>query len=176
MRLQDAEYKWSASKVISAHYWYHNADRDIQPPIGQVNSQDNQQDRNHRLSVRYQDISRLGFLSLYGGYVNDVIVFDGSRGTVARWISGARHELTFANGTRVQAGAEWNHITGWIPNYPGGEAKEDRYDFTAAAQQDIGTRLSLAVNFRQPVVTGFNAPFLPYVAPTICCSGANSTS
>jgi vitamin B12 transporter len=160
--LQDIEYRFSASKTISTHYWYHDANRDIQPPVGQANSQDHQQDRNHRLSVRYLDRSRLGLLSLYGGYVNDVIVYDGSRGTVARWITGGRHEVTVAGNTHLQVGAEWNHITGWIPNYPGGEAKEDRYDFTAAAQQDIGTRLSVAINLRQPVVSGFNAPFLPY--------------
>ncbi|HEV8515347.1 MAG TPA: TonB-dependent receptor [Cyclobacteriaceae bacterium] len=161
--LQDVEYRWSSAKTISLHYWYHDADRDIQPSIGQQNSQDNQQDRSHRLSIRYQSNSRLGLLSLNGGYVKDEIVYNGSASNVIRWISGAKHEFAFAKSFHTQVGAEWNHIIGNIPNYENGQAKEDRYDFTASIQKNISERFSVAVNLRQPVVSGFNAPFLPYL-------------
>jgi vitamin B12 transporter len=160
--LQDVEYRFSSAKTISLHYWYHDADRDIQPTIGQSNSQDNQQDRNQRLSIRYQSNSRLGLLSLNGGYVNDVIVYDGSTSDVIRWIGKARHEFLFKT-FHTQVGAEWNHIIGNIPNYENGHAQEDRYDFTASVQKNISERFSIAVNLRQPVVSGFSAPFLPYL-------------
>ncbi len=160
--LQDVEYRWSTAKTLSLHYWYHDADRQIQPTIGQYNSVDNQQDRNQRLSIRYQSHSRLGLLSLNSGYVNDVIVYDGSASTVIRWISSARHEFVFLKTFHAQTGAEWNHIIGNIPNYQNGHAQEDRYDFTSSIQKNITDRISIAVNLRQPVVSGFNAPFLPY--------------
>jgi vitamin B12 transporter len=161
--LQDVEYRWSSAKTISLHYWYHDADRDIQPTIGQFNSQDNQQDKNHRLSIRYQNNNQYGLFSIYGGYINDVIVYDGSQSSVIRWISGAKHEFNFVKKIHAQVGAEWNHIIGLIPNYQNGKAQEDRYDFTSSFQKNISDRLSLALNFRQPVVSGFNAPFLPYL-------------
>jgi vitamin B12 transporter len=161
--LQDAEYRWSSAKTLSLHYWYHDADREIQPTIGQYNSQDNQQDRNHRLSIQYQSNSRLGLLLLNGGYINDEIVYNGSASDVIRWISSAKHEFVFAKTFHTQVGAEWNHIIGNIPNYENGQAKEDRYDFTASIQKNISKRISVAVNLRQPVVSGFSAPFLPYL-------------
>ncbi|MBS1559068.1 MAG: TonB-dependent receptor [Bacteroidetes bacterium] len=160
--LQDIEYKWSESKIIRAHYWYHNADRQIQPTIGQQNATDNQQDQNHRLSIQYQSFSRYGLLSVKGGYVNDVIIYNGSPGGVIRWISGVQHERVWGKSFHVQTGAEWNHIIGNIPNYLNGQAQEDRYDFISSFQKKMGERLSVNVNLRQPVVSGFNAPFLPY--------------
>ncbi|HYI78122.1 MAG TPA: TonB-dependent receptor, partial [Chryseolinea sp.] len=38
-----------------------------------------------------------------------------------------------------------------------------RFDFTASFQKNIRERLSLALNFRQPLVSGFSAPFLPFL-------------
>jgi iron complex outermembrane receptor protein len=161
--LQDIEYKFTEGKSLGIHYWYHNADRQIQPAIGQYNSSDTQQDRNHRLSIHYQSHSQFGLLSLNGGYIDDVIVFNGSGSDVTRWISKAKHEFVFAQTFHAQVSAEWNHIIGHIPNYQDGRAQEDRYDFTSSLQKNIGQRLSFAINLRQPVVPGFAAPFLPYI-------------
>lgn len=161
--LQDVEYRWSSAKVLSLHYWYHNADRDIQPTIGLYNSPDNQQDRNQRLSIQYQSNSRLGLLSLNGGYVSDIIIYNGSVSDVSRWIGSAKHELLVAKTIHMQLGADWNHIVGTIPNYENGHATEDRYNFTASIQKNINERFSVGLNLRQPVVSGFQAPFLPYL-------------
>jgi vitamin B12 transporter len=160
--LQDLEYRWSSSKKISAHYWYHQADRQIQPTIGQFNSDDNQQDQSHRLVIRFQNNTRYGLLDAFGGYVSDEIVYNGGPSNVTRWIGGAKHEYTW-EGVNMQVGAEWNHIIGTISNYGNGKATENRYDFTASFQRKLSERLSLAFNLRQPVVTGFSAPFLPYL-------------
>ena len=58
-----------------------------------------------------------------------------------------------------------NGIISWgkIPQYKNGEATEDRFDFTASFQKTVRDRLLLSLNLRQPVVTGFTAPFLPYL-------------
>src|SRR5207302_2019189 len=72
-------------------------------------------------------------------------------------------EFIFSNKIHAQVGAEWNHIIGLISNYQNGKAREDRYDFTASLQEKINDRLFLTLNLRQPVVSGFSAPFLPYL-------------
>jgi vitamin B12 transporter len=161
--LQNVSYHWSAAKSLSVHYWYHDADREIQPAIGQHNSTDQQQDRNHRLGIQYRSAARSGLFSATGGYVNDVIVFNGGKSTVYRWITALRHEVTLGKLFTLQAGAEWNHIVGKIPEYQNGKAEEDRFDFIASVQKNIQDRLGLVLNLRQPVVTGFSAPFLPYL-------------
>jgi vitamin B12 transporter len=160
--LQDVEYRWSSSKKISAHYWYHQADRQIQPTNGGFNSTDDQQDQAHRFVLRYQSNSRHGLLNAFGGYVSDEIIYNGGPSNVTRWIAGAKHEYTLGK-AHVQVGAEWDHIIGNISEYQNGKAIEDRFDFTASIQKNVSKRLSLALNLRQPVVSGFAAPFLPYV-------------
>jgi vitamin B12 transporter len=160
--LQDLEYRWSSSKKISSHYWYHQADRQIQPTNGGFNSTDDQQDQNHRLVVRYQENGRHGLFNAFVGYVSDEIIFNGGPSNVTRWIAGAKHEYTFGK-VHAQVGAEWNHIIGSIREYQNRKAVEDRFDFTASMQKNVSKRLSLALNLRQPVVSGFAAPFLPYV-------------
>lgn len=161
--LQQITFRISSAKVIAANYWYHNSDREIQPTIGQVNSQDNQQDRNHRLSVNYQSNGKRGLLTVVGGYVNDEIVFNGDKGIVERWTASARQNFVSIKKIQTQVGAEWNHIIGKISGYQGGRAEEDRYDFLASFQSDLSEHVSLSLNLRQPVVSGFNAPFLPYL-------------
>lgn len=161
--LQDLVYQLSSSKSFSLHYWFNDADREVQPPIGQHNATDDQQDRNHRLNVQFRSNGSYGLFSANAGFISDQIEFSGSKSVVKRWIANARHEYSFRKLFNVQVGAEWNHILGEIPQYENGEAKEDRVDLTASLQKTIKDRLSLSLNFRQPFVTGFSAPFLPYL-------------
>jgi len=92
-----------------------------------------------------------------------VIIYNGSSSNVIRWISSARHEFLFARTFHAQVGAEWNHIIGNIPNYENGQAKEDRYDFTASVQKKYQRTFFCC---RKSASTGgicFSAPFLPYL-------------
>jgi vitamin B12 transporter len=163
--LQDIEYQWSSAKALSVHYWYHDANRNIQPPVGQsVTRGDEQQDENHRLSVQYKSNGRRGMFSVMGGYVQDVIIYNRDRSVVSRWTAESRYQVVLPWKVSSQFGVTWNNITARIRQYRnGGRAEEDRFDFLASFQKYLGTRLSLALNLRQPMVTGFNAPFLPYL-------------
>ena len=78
-------------------------------------------------------------------------------------LAGVKHEISVSKLFTLQLGAEWNHILGKIPEYNNGKAEEDSFDFTASFQKNIKDRLALVLNFRQPVVKGFAAPFLPYL-------------
>ncbi|GHM99416.1 TonB-dependent receptor [Cytophagales bacterium WSM2-2] len=160
--LQDVEYRLTSGKAISLHYWYHDSDRDVQPTIGQLNSQDNQQDRNHRVSLTYKSNGSYGLFTATSGYVNDVIVYDGDRSEIERWTSSVRHSFILKK-IGVQVGADWNHIIGKIREYQGGHPQENRFDFMASFEKQLSDRISVALNLRQPVVTGFSAPFLIYI-------------
>lgn len=161
--VEDITYRWSSSRTVSLHYWYHQADRDIQPTIDQHNSKDEQQDRNHRLQLVYEQHHSHGLIKASAGITDDVIVYNHSKSEVLRYTAGASHQYTFGNGLHIHTGGEWNHIIGKIPNYENGKAAENRGDVFASFQKDIGRRLSMALNLRQPFVEGFNAPFLPYL-------------
>lgn len=159
--LQDISYSWSAAKSLSVHYWYHNSDREVQPSIGGRNNNDEQIDKNHRVSVQYKNGGRRGQFIATGGYIRDAIVF-GSESLVSRWIGSAKHAVTLPAGFHVEVSAEWNHIRADIAEYNNNGAEEDRFDFMASLQKDMGSRLSLSLNLRQPAVSGFSPPFLPY--------------
>lgn len=160
--VQDIKFQWSHARSLELHYWYHQSDREIQPPIGQVNSSDEQQDQSHRLLVEYKQYNRGGALLINGGWVNDVIVYNGDKSEVQRWVSTLDHQFTFKNGIHTQAGVNFNHILGDVRNYENGEAIENRGDIYASGQRDFGKRLSVAINLRQPFVENITCPFLPY--------------
>jgi len=115
------------------------------PQSGNTTRQDNQQDRNQRLSIRYQSNSRLGLLSLNGGYVNDVIIYNGSSSNVIRWISSARHEFLFARTFHAPSWCRMEITSSAIfPITKNGQAKEDRYVSPTSVQKNINERFSVA--------------------------------
>lgn len=163
--VQDLQYDISTNKSIGLHYWYHDADRDIQPPVGKVNSTEEQQDRNHRLSLSYQQNGRLGISKLTGGFVDDVIVYNGSKSEILRWLASVNHQYTFQKQWNVQFNTEWNHIIGKIKEY-GGEPQEDRVDVAGSIQKQI-RKHSFSFNLRQPFISHVHAPLLPYLGANL---------
>ena len=161
--VEDIEYNWSSSRSLKLHYWYHQSQREIQPTMGQYKSDDEQQDRNHRLQIEYLRHNRLGIFNVNTGFTDDWIVFNGDKGTVFRWSGGFDHQYSFNNGWHTQVGVKWNYIQGEIRNYKKGNAKENRANLFASLQKDFNARLSLACNVMQPFVWGFESPILPYV-------------
>lgn len=163
--IQNLEYHLSAGKKISLNYWYHAADREIQPTIGNTSGTDEQQDYNHRLVVAYEQNNKSGLLKLSGGMVDDKIVYNSSPSEVLRWIASASHQYTFQHKWNLSFSTEWNHIIGKIEEY-GGEPVEDRIDIAASVQKSF-KRISGSFNIRKPFITHVNAPVLPYVGVDI---------
>jgi len=163
--VQDLEYVFASNKSVSLHYWYHDADREIQPSVGNYNSTDEQQDRNHRLSISYQQNEAWGKLKAGGGIVDDVIVFNGGKTEILRWVAFANHQYTFAGQWHAQFSADWNHIIGKIKEY-GREPVEDRMDVAASLQRNI-KKHSFSLNLRQPFISRVGAPLLPYLGANL---------
>ena len=163
--LQHVRFDFTNSKSLQIDYWLHNADREIQPTIGNANSDDEQQDRNDRVSISYRQNNRFGLLKGGIGFVNDEIVYNGNESDVLRWITFVNHQYSFKNQWNIQSGIDWNHIIGKIKEY-GHEPVEDRVDVSLSAQRSW-TNLNFSVNLRQPFITGIQAPLLPYVGADI---------
>jgi vitamin B12 transporter len=161
--VQSFKYQFSATRLLQVDYWLHDANREIQPTIGNANTNqgDDQQDRNHRLSVSYQQNNRLGLLKTGGGFVDDEIVFNGSSSHVQRWITFLNHQVRLADGWNFQASVDWNHIVGKIREY-GNEPEEDRVDIAFSTQREF-KRLILSGNLRKPLVTNMKPPLIPYL-------------
>jgi vitamin B12 transporter len=163
--VQNFQYDFSSSKSISANYWYHEADREIQPTIGKLNSTDNQQDRNHRLSISYQQNNQWGKMKAGGGIIDDVIVYNSEKSEILRWIAFANHQYSFGKQWNIQLNAEWNHIIGKVTEY-NGEPVEDRVDLSSSLQKEIRGH-SFSFNLRKPFISRVDAPLLPYLGANI---------
>ncbi len=158
--VQNLEYEWSSSRKIKLDYWYHAADREIQPTVGNSGSTDEQQDYNHRLIIAYEQNARFGLLKFGGGMVDDKIVFNGMQSEILRWIASASHQYSFKKQWNFSLATEWNHIIGKIPEY-GGEPVEDRVDVSASVQKSF-KKISGSVSLRKPFITAVQTPALPY--------------
>lgn len=158
--VQNFSYNFSNAKVLKLTYWYHDADREIQPTIGNALAGDEQQDRNHRLSFTYQQNNRFGLLKSGGGLINDEIIYNGSSSQVFRWETFINHQYRFGRNWSVQGSADWNHIIGKIREY-GTEPVEDRVDLLLAIQKEF-SRAGFVVNIRKPFITGISTPFVLY--------------
>ncbi len=163
--IQSIRYNFSSTRELQLDYWFHDADREIQPTTGNQSSEDEQQDRNHRLSISYKQNNKFGLLKTGGGVVNDEIVFNGSPSNVLRWIAFVNHQYRFSNQWNIQTSIDWNHITGKIKEY-GHEPKENRVDIGVSLQRKF-ERVILSANLRQPLITGMKPPLLPYIGADI---------
>jgi iron complex outermembrane receptor protein len=163
--LQDIQYQVDNANQFAVHYWYHRSDREVQANAGGANSNAEQQDINHRLSFQYMSNGKSGNLKATTGFVHDNIVFEKQPGIVERWDADIKYQKTLPFKIVGEFGASINHIVGKLPQYDG-NIIEDRYDLMVSFLRDFGKKLSISVNLRQPFVTGFTAPFLPYLGGT----------
>ena len=159
--VQNIQYHFSRTQLLKLDYWLHDADREIQPTIGNPLGSDEQQDRNHRLSISYQQNNRYGFLKAGGGFVDDEIVFNSSPSHVQRWIAFVNHQFSLDSDWNIQTSIDWNHIIGRIKEY-GHKPEENRVDAALSIQREFN-RLKVSANFRKPFITDMTPPLLPYL-------------
>ncbi len=164
--LQSFSYKLNKANNLSAHYWYHDATRKIQPSIGNSSGKDKQDDASHRLSISYDHQSKIGKLHVGGGLVDDIIIFNGDKSEVLRWITSATHQYVLKGNWILSTSSEWNHIVGKTQSYGPDDRIEDRVDVAAALLKQF-RRVSASFNLRKPFITHVNAPLLPYLGAEV---------
>jgi iron complex outermembrane receptor protein len=164
--IQGFEYSICSNKQLTANYWYHEADREIQPTAGNNASRDEQQDRSHRLSVAYEQRGTGGKSRVAAALVNDVIVYNKIRSEIFRLIASANHHFYISDLWNISGGGEWNHIVGRVPEYGPDGRTEDRFDLNASVLRRFA-RITVTANLRKPFISRVATPLLPYVGAEI---------
>lgn len=160
--VQEAAYRFSGSTSLSFKGWYQHTYRQLQPGMGDRQTQDQQEDENLNLSLEYKNNSPSGFFDVQLGHLHNYLRYNrGSEYKTWQTISKARYERSLGEQVHFQLGAKFNHIQAHIDQYPGGEAEENRSDFFASVRYQPLAQLEASLNLRQPVVSGFTVPFTP---------------
>lgn len=160
---QDVSYAFKHAAKLSLHYWYHYSDRKIQPPLNQSESANEQVDKNHRVLLSYESNSKRGSLKFSSGFFRDVIIYNGGPSTISRWTAKASDLVSITKTLKAEFAGEANLIKGKLDEYEGGLANDNRFDLSAAVYYNPLSNLEFSFNLRQPFITGFTSPILPYV-------------
>jgi vitamin B12 transporter len=117
-----------------------------------------------------------GNTTLRAGFIRDLTDYgkgrtyeiNPSRAETDRLLLRAEHELGLRLGTSarqltIRAGAETVRYIARVDGYTEGLLTEQRADFYALTRYEATDRLTIALNLRQALVTGYNPPFTPSV-------------
>lgn len=160
--VQNIAYRFSASSSLSLNSWYQHTFRQIQAPMGDLNTQDQQEDKNLNLSLRYKNNSAAGFFDAQFGHLYTYLLYNlGSEYKTWQTIGNLRYEKAFGESVNLEAGAKLNHIAAHIAQYPGGSTTENRGDFFASLRYQPFKKLKTSFNLRQAMVSSFTVPFTP---------------
>jgi len=163
---QNFRYQLTKRKSIGLHYWYHYADRELQPTLGTVNNRDEQQDENHRLLLDYELKRSCSTLQLKTGFISDDIIYNGAKSNIRRWLLLASHNFVVKKTWNTEWSVNANHIVGNIKEYASGQAKENRAELALSTRRDFG-KVAIAANVRQPFISHVSAPLLVYLGADV---------
>jgi iron complex outermembrane receptor protein len=90
-----------------------------------------------------------------------VIVFNNNKSVISRFIAKSGHQYSFGEKVQTEVTAEMNYIDAGIEEYTGNPS-EYRFDVFGGVVIRAARGLNVSINLRQPFVTGFTAPTLPY--------------
>ena len=160
---QQIHYKISKNQRISAEGMYTYNFREIQPAVTNDNANETLLDRHVRLSVNYQNDSRIGVLSVTTGYVaSDQDYSDDVVSTVnSKQLSvlvGVDKSLNPKNNLRY--GLSYSRFSATSENFAS-RISEDRYDAFISFRHALREFWLLNANFRQSLFAGRYAPFAP---------------
>ncbi len=158
--VQDIYIKTSTRNYISINAWANQSDRQIQPTMTNRQSDDHQKDRNIRTAANYHHHSAWGYSNIRGGYIYDLINFNGSSSTINRLYGAVQHEVDLGSRWNIRIGGDWNHIIADVPGH-GRRIKEDRNDVFILSRFSPSDKLQFHLNVRKPMVSGFKTPVAP---------------
>ncbi|SDD58261.1 iron complex outermembrane recepter protein [Algoriphagus faecimaris] len=156
---QDFAWKINNSKKLKTSFWYHEADREILPPMGS-NSQDRQRDQSFRTVVDYEKLGKKSSWLFKGGLVREKQVFNESINLTnqlflgAEWDYQAKEDWFFHLGTRL------SHIQGDLDTY---EAVDQRIELFQSIRYQPKDNFSLALNLRQLSFADQLQPWIPSI-------------
>ena len=150
---------------LSFHVWYNKSDRELQPPMTRLESDDEQLDENFRSLLSYQHLSDLGTSTLKLSWIRDFMHFtDGgqvdSRILTDRFTGLVSQEKRFGKKIDSKIGLQLTHFKADVENYQEG-TNESRWDLFWLTTIKLTKKLKTSIQLRQTLLQNFDPPFTP---------------
>jgi len=161
---QSLHYQPRAGHTLGLNAWWHQANRQIQPLMGDFSSQDVQNDAAIRLSAHYQIERGTTLWQGQVGYLRDWLEFNGGTPIIGRrFIVKSQYEWAPSPQWQLSSGFQGTLATAQSANFEAQGAAEDRLALYALAKYSPVPTVVLSANIRQSLVQGYRVPFTPSV-------------
>lgn len=140
--------------------WWQQTDREVQPVIGSI-GQDQQQDEHLRTSLQYQQDGAQLSWQAQGGWVQETLTFNGNPYRSRQLVARVQGEYQIAQRLSLQAGSMLTHIQSKNRTYAGNLAEEFRSDLFGMLRWAFAAEWLVSAQLRQLVVQGYKAPLTP---------------
>jgi len=160
---QQVHFKISNTQRLSAEGMYTYNFRDIQPAVTNDNANETLRDRNLRLSLNYQNDSRMGILSTNVGFIsNDQDYTNDATSRVKSqqlvWLASVDKAINFKSNLRY--GASYSIYSASSENFIT-DISENRFDAFVSFRYAFSEYWIVNANLRQSFYAGRYAPFAP---------------
>lgn len=154
---QDIAWRINPSQRLNTSFWYNEADREIQPPMGS-STQDIQEDQSFRLSLEYLKFWDKSSLEIRSGWVRDDQVFNQSFNQTSSFFLSGDWEGEIGKEWKIRLGSRGTHIQGNLSTYSATDQRLETYQFIRFSGLK---NINLSLNLRQLVVDQKWQPLLP---------------
>lgn len=155
--VQDLAWNLSEKSQLKASLWWNRADRQIQPVMGSV-TQDTQQDQSLRAVLDYFRFGNSSVWNVKAGWVADQLTFNGSENRTRQFLLATDWDIQKIENWTFRFGARGTFARGELSTY---SASDQRLELYQSAKWEANERLSLSANFRQLGYQDQLEPFLP---------------
>ena len=166
---QQVHLKISETQQISAEGMYTYNFREIQPAVTNDHGNETLKDRHVRLSLKYQNDSRLGILSATAGYIfSDQGYTDDNLSTVqsTQWTALVSMDKSINFKSNLRYGISYSNYSASSENF-NSTISENRYDAFASYRYALHRDWLVNINLRQSFYANNYAPFAPTVGTEV---------
>ncbi|MFC3415555.1 TonB-dependent receptor [Algoriphagus hitonicola] len=155
--VQDLAWKITENKKLKTALWYHDADREIQPPMGS-STQDQQQDQSLRWVLDYERYGDKSTIQLKTGFIAENQIFNESLNRTKQFILGAEWDYQAHEHWFFHLGTRFTHQTGELSTY---QALDQRAELFQSVKFEPSEKLDIALNLRQIAYSERIQPWIP---------------
>ncbi len=155
--VQDLAWNLSEKSQLKASLWWNRADRQIQPVMGSV-TRDVQQDQSLRAVLDYFRFGKGLIWNVKAGWVADQLIFNSIENRTRQFLLATDWDLQQSEKWTFKVGARGTAAQGDLSTY---SATDQRIELYQSAKWEAIDRLSISANFRQLAYQDQMEPFLP---------------
>lgn len=155
--VQDFGWKIAENKNLKTALWYHDADREIQPPMGS-SILDRQQDQSLRWIMDYERFGEKSTVQLKTGYITENQIFNESVNQTKQILLGAEWDYQAHQQWFFHLGTRFTHQIGELSTY---QAVDQRIELFQSIKFEPLEELEFALNFRQISFGDQIRPWIP---------------